>query len=112
MHNRAFCKDWTGIPERDLVGNRVKRFFWDQRVLVRGARVGLGAAAERLPNMATRQQFIEAGCDLRESPRQREQFLVQTYARDTGEVMTVITVPLFVKGQRWGAALVGWKEEA
>ncbi len=112
MHNRAFCKDWTGIPERDLVGNRVKRFFWDQRVLVRGARVGLGAAAERLPNMATRQQFIEAGCDLRESPRQREEFLVQTYARDTGEVMTVITVPLFVKGQRWGAALVGWKEEA
>lgn len=112
MHNRAFCKDWTGIPERDLVGNRVKRFFWDQRVLVRGARVGLGATAERLPNMATRQQFLEAGCDLRESPRQREQFLVQTYARDTGEVMTVITVPLFVKGQRWGAALVGWKEEA
>ncbi|MCS7246471.1 MAG: methyl-accepting chemotaxis protein [Thermomicrobium sp.] len=111
MHNRAFCQDWTGIPERDLVGNRVKRFFWDQRVLVRGARVGLGDCAERLPNIATRQQFIQAGCDLRESPGQRERFLVQTYARDTGEVMTVITVPLFVKGQRWGAALVGWKEE-
>ncbi|MDW8059117.1 MAG: methyl-accepting chemotaxis protein [Thermomicrobium sp.] len=112
MHNRAFCKDWTGIPERDLVGNRVKRFFWDQRVLVRGARVGLGEAAERLPNLATRQDFLRAGCDLRESPAQRERFLVQTYARDTGEVMTVITVPLFVKGHRWGAALVGWKEDA
>ncbi|MCX2728294.1 methyl-accepting chemotaxis protein [Thermomicrobium sp. 4228-Ro] len=111
MHNRAFCKDWTGIPERDLAGNRVKRFFWDQRVLVRGARVGLGEAAERLPNMATRADFLRAGCDLRESPQQREAFLVQTYARDTGEVMTVITVPIFVKGQRWGAALVGWKEE-
>ncbi len=111
MHNRAFCKDWTGIPERDLVGNRVKRFFWDQRVLVRGARVGLGPAAERLPNMATRADFLRAGCDLRESPEQRQEFLVQTYARDTGEVMTVITVPLFVKGHRWGAALVGWKEE-
>lgn len=111
MHNRAFCKDWTGIPERDLAGNRVKRFFWDQRVLVRGARVGLGPAAERLPNMATRADFLRAGCDLRESPEQRRQFLVQTYARDTGEVMTVITVPLFVKGHRWGAALVGWKEE-
>ena len=111
MHNRAFCQDWTGIPERDLAGNRVKRFFWDQRVLVRGARVGLGAAAERLPNMASRADFIRAGCDLRESPQQRSQFLVQTYARDTGEVMTVITVPLFVKGHRWGAALVGWKED-
>ncbi len=111
MHNRAFCKDWTGIPERDLVGNRVKRFFWDQRVLVRGARVGLGQAAERLPNMATRADFLRAGCDLRETPQQREAFRVQTYARDTGEVMTVITVPLFVKGHRWGAALVGWKED-
>jgi len=111
MHNRAFCKDWTGIPERDLVGNRVKRFFWDQRVLVRGARVGLGQAAEGLPNMATRADFLRAGCDLRESPQQREAFLVQTYARDTGEVMPVLTVPIFVKGQRWGAALVGWKEE-
>ncbi|GBD19262.1 Methyl-accepting chemotaxis protein McpB [bacterium HR27] len=111
MHNRAFCKDWTGIPERDLVGNRVKRFFWDQRVLVRGARVGLGEAAARLPNLATRADFLRAGCDLRETPQQRQQFLVQTYARDTGEVMTVLTVPIFVKGQRWGAALVGWKEE-
>jgi len=111
MHNRAFCKDWTGIPERDLVGNRVKRFFWDQRVLVRGARVGLGEAAERLPNLATRADFLRAGCNLRETPQQRQQFLVQTYARDTGEVMTVITVPLFVKGHRWGAALVGWKED-
>jgi methyl-accepting chemotaxis protein len=102
MHNRAFCQDWTGVPERDLAGNRVKRFFWDQRVLVRGARVGLGAAAERLPNMASREDFIRAGCDLRESPQQRSQFLVQTCARDTGEVMTVITVPLFVKGHRVG----------
>ncbi len=111
IHNRAFCKDWTGIPERDLVGNRVKRFFWDQRVLVRGARVGLGEAALRLPDLATRQQFLQAGCDLREPAGGCDQFLVQTYARDTGEVMTVITVPLFVKGLRWGAALVGWKEE-
>jgi len=111
MHNRAFCQDWTGVPERDLAGNRVKRFFWDQRVLVRGARVGLGAAAERLPNMASREDFIRAGCDLRESPQQRSQFLVETYARATGEVMTVITVPLFVTGHRWGAALVGWKED-
>jgi methyl-accepting chemotaxis protein len=61
--------------------------------------------------MASREDFIRAGCDLRESLQQRSQFLVQTYARDNGEVMTVITVPLFVKGHRWGAALVGWRED-
>ena len=40
IHNTEYCKDWTGVPEKDLVGNRIKRFFTDQRVLVRGARVG------------------------------------------------------------------------
>jgi methyl-accepting chemotaxis protein len=107
IHNREYCKDWTGIREKDLVGNRIKRFFTDQRVLVRGARVGLDHA-DRLPERATREGFAAAGCNLRERPGDRDRFLVQTYARDTGAIVTVLTVPIFVDGHRWGAALLGW----
>ncbi len=39
IHNSAFCHNRTGDPNRDLPGNRIKRFFWDNEVLVRG---GLG----------------------------------------------------------------------
>ena len=107
IHNSEYCRDWTGLAEKDLVGNRIKRFFTDQRVLVRGARVGLPRAAA-LPNRIGREEFVRAGCDLAETPGAADQFLVQTYARDTGAIVTVLTVPLFVKHQRWGAVLLGW----
>lgn len=110
IHNSEYCKDWTGVPEKDLVGNRIKRFFTDQRVLVRGARVGLPRAAA-LPNKVRREDFVHAGCNLTETPGADEQFLVQTYARDTGAIVTVLTVPLFVKHQRWGAVLLGWNAD-
>jgi len=107
IHNREYCKDWTGVRDKDLVGNRIKRFFTDQRVLVRGARVGLPQAAS-LPDRARRDDFRSAGCDLRGSDSARADFLVQTYARDTGAVVTALTAPIFVKGERWGAVLLGW----
>ncbi len=110
IHNRRFCQDWTGDPQKDLVGNRIKRFFFDKGVLVRGARVGLPQAAVTLPNMARREDFLRV-CDLRERPEERDVFLVQTYARDTGQVLSVLTVPLYVKGYRYGAALLGWDPE-
>ena len=34
--------------------------------------------------------------------------LVQTYARDTGAIFTVLSVPVYVHGERWGAAVIGW----
>ncbi|MDX2220738.1 MAG: methyl-accepting chemotaxis protein [Burkholderiales bacterium] len=110
IHNREYCKDWTGDPALDLVGNRVKRFFTDQRVLVRGARVGLPAAAA-LGDRVRREDFVRAGCELTERPGAAAEFLVQTYARDTGAIVTALTVPLFVKGQRWGAVLMGWNTD-
>ncbi len=110
IHNTEYCKDWTGIAEQDLIGNRIKRFFTDQRVLLRGARVGLPQAA-RLGNQVTRADFQRAGCNLAETPEAAGQFLVQTYARDTGAIVTALTVPLFVKGQRWGAVLMGWNTD-
>ena len=40
-----------------------------------------------------------------------QQFLVQTYARDTGAIVTLLTAPIFVKGRRWGAVLLGWNSD-
>jgi len=109
-HNKRFSKDWTGDPDQDLAGNRVKRFFTDNRVLVRAARHGLGEAAEALPDRAGRADFQRVA-DLREKPEHREDFLVQTYARDTGAIITVLTVPLHVFGQRYGVSLLGWSSD-
>ncbi|GLH72386.1 chemotaxis transducer [Geothrix limicola] len=109
-HNKCFSKDWTGQPDKDLAGNRVKRFFTDNRVLVRGARHGLGAAAEALPDRVGRMEFQRVA-DLSEQATSPEDFLVQTYARDTGAIITVITVPLHVFGQRYGVSLLGWSSE-
>lgn len=109
-HNKRFSQDWTGQPDKDLAGNRVKRFFTDNRVLVRGARHGLGEAAEALPDRATRADFQRVA-NLQQESACPQDFLVQTYARDTGAIITVITVPLHVCGQRWGATLLGWSSE-
>ena len=110
IHNKEYCKDWTGT-DKDLVGNRIKRFFTDQRVLVRGARVGLGQAGAKLADRVQRADFERAGCPLVETPEAKADFLVQTYARDTGAIVTVLTAPVFVKGQRWGAVLLGWNAD-
>lgn len=110
IHNSEFCQDWTGDPSKDLTGNRIKRFFTDQHVLVRGARVGL-RGAESLPDLATRAQLEAAGAGDREPQGAVEEFMVQTYARDTGAILTALHVPIFVEGRRWGAALLGWSPE-
>ena len=107
IHNSEYCKDWTGVPAQDLLGNRVKRFFTDQHVLVRGARVALPQAAG-LPDRVARREFVRAGCDLEKSEADAREFLVQTYARDTGAIVTVLTTPIYVKSRRWGATLLGW----
>ena len=110
-HNKIFSKDWTGQPDKDLAGNRVKRFFTDNRVLVRGARHGLGEAAEALPDRVDRAAFRRVS-DLGEQAADRQEFLVQTYARDTGAIITVLTVPLYVLGERYGASLLGWSSDS
>jgi len=109
-HNLRFAQDWTGQPNQDLAGNRVKRFFTDNRVLVRGARHGLGEAAENLPDQSRRGAFQRVA-DLGARESAKGDFLVQTYARDTGAIITVLTVPLYVCGQRYGASLLGWSSD-
>ena len=110
-HNRIYMKDITGDPGLDLAGNRAKRFFHDNRVLVRGARVGLGPRADDLPDRASLEDFRRAGCHLEAPEAGPESFRVQTYARDTGALVTVLTVPIHVMGFRYGASLLGWNED-
>lgn len=39
-------------------------------------------------------------------------FLLQTYKRDTGEILHDLSVPIFVNGQHWGGFRMGFKSEA
>ncbi len=111
IHNSAYMKGITGDPAADLMGNRVKRFFHDNRVLIRGARVGLGAGAEELGDQASLAEFRRRGCSLKEADAPPGIFRVQTYARDTGALITVLNVPIHVMGHRYGASLLGWNED-
>ncbi|TAM59583.1 methyl-accepting chemotaxis protein [bacterium] len=102
-HYRDYRKDITGDDELDLPGNRIKRIF-DDPVGIRCARVGLVGGMD-VPLRAPRSAFTQRGVDLRSRPGARS-MTVQTYARDTGVVMDDLAVPLYVRGQRWGALRV------
>jgi methyl-accepting chemotaxis protein len=108
-HNTIFSKAITGDPGRDLVGNRTKRFFLDSEALTRASRMELGVA---LPaQVLTRAQIRGAGARLSRRANGDHSFLVQTYARDTGAVLTTLAVPLYVKGERYGCVALGWDPE-
>ncbi len=38
-------------------------------------------------------------------------YLFQHYSRDTGETMTDLSVPIFVRGRHWGALRIGYKKK-
>ena len=44
--------------------------------------------------------------------RNTERFLLQTYVRDTGEIMTEIDVPIMVGGRHWGGLRLGFDGSA
>jgi methyl-accepting chemotaxis protein len=107
VHARRMCADWTGDPVKDLLGNRVKRILTDNPALVRANRTGIGGR-ELAQRPLTRYELRMAGCDLSEPEGGDDRRLVQTYARDTGTILTVLSVPLYIRGERWGAAVIGW----
>jgi methyl-accepting chemotaxis protein len=39
-------------------------------------------------------------------------FLLQTYKRDTGEVMHDLSVPIYVAGKHWGGFRIGYRSAA
>jgi len=40
--------------------------------------------------------------------KNEEDFLLQVYCRDTGEIFADLSVPMFVKGKHWGALRIGY----
>ena len=44
--------------------------------------------------------------------RHQQAVLLQTYTRDTGELMHDLSVPIMVKGRHWGGLRLGYKPEA
>lgn len=42
----------------------------------------------------------------------QESFLLQTYKRDTGEVMHDVSAPIYVRGRHWGGFRIGYKSAA
>jgi methyl-accepting chemotaxis protein len=109
-HNRTFSRPITGDQATDLAGNRTKRFFLDAPALVRASRMELGVS---LPDaVLTRGQIQAAGARLTEpAAGTRLPFLLLTYARDTGAVLSTLSVPLYVHGQRFGCVCLGWDPE-
>jgi len=59
----------------------------------------------------TRAQMSAAGARLKEPTHDHRPFLLQAYARDTGAVLTTLSVPLYVRGQRFGCVCLGWDPE-
>ena len=106
-HARPLCADWTGDPAKDLLGNRIKRILVDNPALARANRVGIGGRELPARTLA-RSEYRNAGCDLIEPSGGDRRRLVQTYARDTGAIFTVLSVPVYVHGERWGASVIGW----
>ena len=108
---RRYTAAWTGDRVKDLLGNRAKRILVEHPVLARANRIGMGGRQLDLRPL-TRTEMRMAGCDLSEPAGGDDRRLVQTYARDTGNILTVVTVPVYLHGERWGAAVIGWDPDA
>ncbi len=109
-HNSIVSKAITGDEATDLASNRTKRFFLDSPQLTRACRMGTGLSG--LPvEVLTRAELRSRGAKLAEDPKMASHVLIQTYARDTGAVLTILSVPLYVKGQLYGGVSLGFDPE-
>jgi methyl-accepting chemotaxis protein len=41
--------------------------------------------------------------------RNEKPYLLQSYSRDTGEMMKDLSVPIYIEGQHWGAIRIGYQ---
>lgn len=103
---RALTKDWTGIPELDLRGNRTRRVLTDP-LSRKSCRIGLPAELQNKANI-NRDDMMRAGLFAQQRPEVRP-FLLQTYALDTGVVVLAMAMPVYVQGRRWGVVRIGYQ---
>ncbi|MDR3683470.1 MAG: methyl-accepting chemotaxis protein, partial [Geothrix sp.] len=47
----------------------------------------------------------------RRRARNTETFLLQTYMRDTGEILNDLSMPIYIRAQHWGALVAGFNPE-
>jgi methyl-accepting chemotaxis protein len=106
-HNTQVSKDIAGDEAADLAGNRTKRFFLDSAPLTRASRMGLGIEGlDQRPY--TRNELRSRGGNMAQDPKLSRQVLIQSYARDTGAVLTTLSVPLYVKSQLYGCVSIAF----
>lgn len=72
---------------RPMTGNRDEDAKWNRTKRIFNDRTGLAAAHNKNP------------------------YLLQRYSRDTGEVMSDLSIPLYVQNRHWGAVRVGYKQK-
>ncbi|ANB01824.1 methyl-accepting chemotaxis protein [Ectothiorhodospira sp. BSL-9] len=76
----------------------------------RYAKALTGDYAKDLANNRTKRIFKDrtgSRCGSHQKP-----YLLQTYKRDTGEIMHDLSVPIFVKGRHWGGFRIGYHDRS
>ncbi|MGA3037465.1 MAG: hypothetical protein ABSE64_08240 [Vulcanimicrobiaceae bacterium] len=94
----------TGSRIIDRANNRIKRIF-DDRTSLRCARVGLPTS--EWPSAMLDPHMLELG-ESRRSATARRPYLLQSYARDTGEVFNDLSVALYVQDRHYGALSIAY----
>jgi methyl-accepting chemotaxis protein len=112
------CKEWTGDFQADLLGNRLKRFSTDQAQL-EAAHMGLRLPAlpldtsepyvRNMKSVLSRAEIIRYGNSLKQAEEPADLFTIYTFASLSGRVTTQLAVPVYVRGHRYGAAIIGWE---
>lgn len=54
-----------------------------------------------------RRIFFESNAEKRRATH-TQPFLLQTYIRDTGEILSDLSIPVYIDGQHWGAFIIGF----
>ena len=107
VHARALCADWTGEPSRTSSATGSSASSPTTRPWSAPTASASGGAS--CPTGRCRgPRCARPAATWSRPPGGEQRRLVQTYARDTGAIFTVLSVPVYVHGERWGAAVIGW----
>ncbi len=117
-----FTTDWDRLSDRDILPIEegiltrspaivytvmVDRFGYLPTHNRRFSQPLTGSFAADLVNNRTKRIFNDkTGLA---AAKNRSPFLIQRYQRDTGELMADLSVPLYVRGQHWGAVRIGYR---
>lgn len=98
----------ASVLDANLYDSQSKQFSssgWTDLVT---ARDGMGTGSQAVPERASRDEFLRAGCGLLERADSADRFCVRIRVRDADTVVASVSVPIFVKGQRYGSASMAW----